>query len=97
MIKTWLIALAMAASFTGLGLVTSGQAQAAPSAECAAHLAGKQTAITPSADRRYHLERGEFSPCNEEDAGGSSSARRDDHPQEDDEQKTRFCRKRWYC
>ncbi|AGK87553.1 site-specific recombination directionality factor RDF [Mycobacterium phage HINdeR] len=95
MIKTWLIALALAASFTGLGLVTSGQAQAAPSAECVAHLAGKQTAITPSADRRYHLERGEASPCNAEDAG--ESATRDDRVEQDDEQKSRFCRKRWYC
>lgn len=56
----------------GWGLVLAGVlapvARAEVSAECWAHLASVETANTPAADRRYHLERGEASPCTEYDA-----------------------------
>ncbi|BBC53870.1 hypotheical protein [Mycobacterium phage PP] len=91
-VKAWIIAALIAGAFVGLGLYTSAPAEAAPSAACIAHLADKKTHTTPAADRRYHLQRGQHSPCTEEDAGESASERRDD-----DDRKSRFCRKRWYC
>ena len=54
--------------FGGIMMLPSAPAEADVSAECWAHLAGVQTAKTPAADRRFHLARGEYSPCTEYDA-----------------------------
>lgn len=70
------------------------QAAADVSAACLAHLA-EHPGTTPAADRRFHLQRGEESPCSAADAAdgyASSSEKR-----KDDEGKSRYCRKRWWC
>ncbi|ASZ75512.1 site-specific recombination directionality factor RDF [Mycobacterium phage Kimona] len=99
--RAFIYALLVAAAFTGLALFTSGPAEAAPSSACLAHLADKQTHTTPAADRRYHLQRGEPSPCSEQDAQGgeespASPVQRDDQDKRDGG-KSRFCRKHWFC
>ncbi|UVK63371.1 hypothetical protein SEA_SHYGU2_74 [Mycobacterium phage Shygu2] len=74
------------------------EARADVTAECWAHLGGVSTANTPAADRRFHLERGEFSPCTEADANESlPKASSDSKPKEDRDKKSRHCRKHWYC
>lgn len=81
-------------------------AYAEVSAECWEHLAGVKESNTPAADRRYHLERGEHSPCTEQDASQgnrNNSGRRVDSTQGSDyndkgnERKSKYCRKRWFC
>ncbi|AIT13557.1 site-specific recombination directionality factor RDF [Mycobacterium phage SweetiePie] len=76
-------------------------AHAEVSAQCMAHLA-EHPGTTPAADRRYHLEHGEFSPCTEQDAnedreavGTRGPAASPDHNEPD--KKSRYCRKHWYC
>ncbi|ASR86534.1 hypothetical protein SEA_CHANGELING_82 [Mycobacterium phage Changeling] len=91
-----------------LALVSIGTIQVGPapahaevSAACWQHLAGKKTAVTPAADRRYHLERGEPSPCTEYDANEGSrpapAAKSEPKPAKPDEGKSRYCKKRWFC
>lgn len=90
-------ALLVAAITAGIVTVTNAPAaHAEVSAACWAHLAGKSTHVTPAADRRYHLERGEESPCSEADAGWSTASSDSGH-RHDDEGKSRYCRKRWWC
>ncbi|AOQ28001.1 site-specific recombination directionality factor RDF [Mycobacterium phage Mundrea] len=84
------------------GLILLAQpatATADVSAECWRHLSSVDTAKTPAADRRFHLERGEFSPCTEQDAndGLLPKASSDDGKKKDDDKKSRHCRKHWYC
>ncbi|QJD50289.1 hypothetical protein SEA_IWOKEUPLIKEDIS_86 [Mycobacterium phage Iwokeuplikedis] len=91
MIRRTLLALVLLAMLAvGVLLVGPSPAEAA-TPECWAHLA-ERPGTTPAADRRYHLERGEPSPCTEADAAESSS----DGSDHDDE-KSRYCRKRWFC
>ncbi|AWH13601.1 hypothetical protein SEA_ABBYPAIGE_85 [Mycobacterium phage AbbyPaige] len=75
-------------------------AHAEVSAECWAHLA-EHPGTTPGADRRYHLEHGEFSPCTEQDANedqGAVGTRGPAASSEDQpDKKSRYCRKHWYC
>ncbi|AOT24729.1 hypothetical protein PBI_STASIA_73 [Mycobacterium phage Stasia] len=74
------------------------KASADVTAECWAHLSDKQSHTTPAADRRFHLQRGEPSPCTEQDAkNGLPKAKSDEAKDKADEGKSRFCRKRWYC
>ncbi|ACE80003.1 hypothetical protein Pukovnik_77 [Mycobacterium phage Pukovnik] len=80
------------------------EARADVSAECWAHLAGVQTAKTPAADRRYHLEHGEFSPCTAQDANEDreavatrGAAASPDNDKRDHDKKSRYCKKRWFC
>ncbi|AMS00982.1 site-specific recombination directionality factor RDF [Mycobacterium phage Loser] len=89
-----------------LALVSIGTIQVGPapahaevSAACWQHLAGKKTAVTPAADRRYHLERGEPSPCTEVDAneGSRPAATPTEDKPKPDEGKSRYCRKKWFC
>lgn len=96
-----IIAALIAPALLAIGVLvgTAPPANADVSAECWAHLSDKQSHTTPAADRRFHLERGEPSPCTEADARdglpkASSSDRAKDKA---DEGKSRFCRKRWYC
>ncbi|QBP31459.1 site-specific recombination directionality factor RDF [Mycobacterium phage Miramae] len=86
------------------GLILLAQPAAATadvSAECWRHLSVVDTARTPAADRRFHLERGEFSPCTEHDANdgllpkASSDGGKD--KDKDRDKKSRHCRKHWYC
>lgn len=93
-------------------VVLSPAAKAEVSAECWAHLAGVKESNTPAADRRYHLERGEFSPCTEQDASqGNKPAQSSQNNSEQwvdntqdnsyndkgNEPKSKYCRKKWYC
>ncbi|AEJ94532.1 site-specific recombination directionality factor RDF [Mycobacterium phage Backyardigan] len=82
-----------------VGITPTATATAEVSAECWAHLGDVSTANTPAADRRFHLERGEFSPCTEADANESlPKASSDSKPKEKDrDKKSRHCRKHWYC
>ena len=81
-------------------IALASEAKADVTARCAIHLAG-QPGTTAAADRRYHLEHGEESPCTEADARGregeamrgASPSHGDDHQDE----KSRYCRKHWYC
>lgn len=86
-----------------LALSKTPAAHAEVSVQCVAHLA-ERPGTTASADRRYHLEQGEFSPCSEQDAGenregevsrGASSSPEDNG--NDRDKKSRHCRKHWYC
>ncbi|AEJ95055.1 membrane protein [Mycobacterium Phage Rifter] len=86
-----------------LALSRMPAAHAEVSARCLAHLAKVDQSNTPGADRRYHLERGEFSPCSSSDAdegreavgtrGPAASPDNDNHR----DKKSRYCRKHWYC
>jgi hypothetical protein len=86
-IKVTIVAVAL----VGAGVLAPAPARAEVSAACWAHLAGVETANTPAADRRYHLERGEPSPCTEYDANDNygpyqqrqEQKRRDDPPREE--------------
>ncbi|APL99667.1 site-specific recombination directionality factor RDF [Mycobacterium phage Camperdownii] len=82
-----------------VGITPTATATADVSAECWQHLSSVDTAKTPAADRRFHLERGEFSPCTEQDAkDGLPKASSDSgKPKEDRDKKSRHCRKHWYC
>ncbi|ASR86182.1 hypothetical protein SEA_BOBSWAGET_77 [Mycobacterium phage BobSwaget] len=86
-------------------LQLAAPAHAEVSALCWAHLAESPAGTTPASDRRYHLERGQESPCTEQDAAspdregevstrGDASSSHDDKP---DEGKSRYCRKHWFC
>ncbi|AHJ86441.1 putative RDF protein [Mycobacterium phage 40AC] len=99
MIRRTLLSSALLALLATASIQVGPAPAHAVTPECWAHLAGVDKANTPAADRRYHLERGQHSPCTEQDANEGSrpadSARQgDDKP---DEGKSRFCRKRWYC
>lgn len=79
-------------------LALSPDADAEVSAGCYAHLAAlpADQKTTAAGDRRYHLSKGEESPCtefeaNEYDQANSSS---DDSGRD---KKSRYCRKRWFC
>ena len=74
----------------------SPEAKADVSAACYAHLAKSSSHQTPAADRRFHLERGEESPCTEFDAGQVSTAD-DNHKDNSDDGKSRYCRKHIWC
>lgn len=75
------------------GVAGPAHAHADVSAECWAHLGGVQTAKTPGADRRYHLERGEPSPCTEQDAQPQSHENERERPANENkhEDNDRFC------
>jgi hypothetical protein len=81
----------VASLLVGAGVVLAPTASAEVSAACWAHLAGVKQANTPAADRRYHLERGEASPCTEYDASDNygpyqqrqQEQRQEDAPRED--------------
>lgn len=104
--RAFLLAVVVGASVV---LAPAFPAHAQVSAECWAHLAGVKKSNTPAADRRFHLARGEFSPCTEQDAadsGGSSNGsssngdRRDSRSDSGDsgsDESSRYCRKHWYC
>ncbi|AXH46820.1 hypothetical protein SEA_ACOLYTE_77 [Mycobacterium phage Acolyte] len=93
-------------ALTASAVIQAGPAHAEVSARCYAHLA-EHPGTTPAADRRFHLEHGEFSPCTEQDA--NESEHRDEHHDEihrphvggdddhKDDDKSRYCRKRWFC
>jgi hypothetical protein len=90
--------------FAGLivaGFAGPAHAHAEVSAACWQHLAGVDTANTPAADRRYHLERGEPSPCTEFDAAEGSSyngeRRRDEPKQSNQEQRKHRDQPGYHC
>ena len=69
-------------------------AAAGPSPECLAHL--EQVGKTEAADQRYWLERGQLPlkcPLRDEASTGEP---KHEQPKDSDE-KSRYCRKRWYC
>lgn len=72
------------------------EASADVSAECWAHLSSVDQSNTPAADRRYHLARGEHSPCTEQDANDGQGTNRNNGG-DDGGKKSRHCRKHWYC
>lgn len=87
----------VAVLLVAIGYVTLAKAPVAHaevSAWCVQHLA-ERPGTTPGEDRRFHLARGEFSPCTESDSGfvsdrgGSSDHRR--------EREGSFCDGRWWC
>jgi len=92
----------------GLGVVYGPAlpAHADVSAECWKHLAEIEAEYgikeTPAADRRHHRERGEYSPCTEQDAQQSDSGRVDnsrnsDYNDKGKDRKSKYCRKTWWC
>jgi len=97
-----LLAAAIAAS--AIVITPPASAHAEVSARCWAHLAEipADQKTTAAGDVRYHRMRGEFSPCNEQEANeadhsswGSSSSNDRDKDKHDD--KSRYCKKRWFC
>ncbi|QFG08674.1 hypothetical protein PBI_VANISOA_82 [Mycobacterium phage Vanisoa] len=85
-----LLTTALVAGMVGAGLVAgSGPASAAPLCEVrsSAHIAEHGGLM---ADSAYHVAHGDLPTCDTSD-----SARQGDKPREDN--KSRFCRKRWYC
>lgn len=86
-------ALVAAAAALAAMLLAAPESHAEVSAGCAAHLASKP-GETAASDRRYHLERGEESPCSGRDAYGWGESRSGD---DDRDGKSRYCRKHWYC
>ncbi|QFP95560.1 hypothetical protein SEA_GAUGELDP_77 [Mycobacterium phage GaugeLDP] len=103
-VAVW-FAVGMTVFGMALAVAYSPPAHAEVSAQCWAHLAEIPPGETPAGDRRYHLLRGEPSPCSEQEVneaqgreevatrGAASSSK----PKEDNDGKSRFCRKRWYC
>lgn len=102
----YILAGLCAAVVVGNSPAIIAEAHAGTSARCKAHIAEHGT--TPGADRRYHLEHHEFSPCTEQDAG--ESKHRDEHrdkeihqphvggdDHKDHDKKSRYCRKHWFC
>lgn len=90
MIKVTLVAVAL----VGAGVLAPAPAHAQVSGECWAHLAGVKEANTPAADRRYHLERGQASPCTEYDASDNygpyqqrQEQRQEDKPRQEEPRK----------
>ncbi|QDP44662.1 hypothetical protein SEA_NOTHINGSPECIAL_78 [Mycobacterium phage NothingSpecial] len=103
-VAVW-FATGMAVFGMALAVAYSPPAHAEVSARCYAHLA-EHPGTTAGADRRYHLEHGEFSPCTEQDANESKDregvatrgvAPSPEDDKHDDDKKSRYCRKHWYC
>lgn len=89
-----LIAAAIAAA--GVALAPAAPAHAEVSAACWAHLAEIPPGETPAGDVRYHRARGEHSPCTEQEAAEASSSNKSSNNYNRDE-KSRYCKKRWFC
>lgn len=95
MIKV-LVTAAIAASAVLVAPATPAHAEV--SARCWSHLAEIPAGETPAGDVRYHRMRGEFSPCTEQEAAeASGSSSRNDRREERHEEKSRYCKKRWFC
>lgn len=91
-LAAWLLALGI------VGGCTTPEAHAEVSARCWAHLAEIPAGETPAGDVRYHRMRGEFSPCTEQEAAeASGSSSRSSDSGERREEKSRYCKKRWFC
>ena len=88
------IVAVMAAAIAVVGVMLAPAATAEVSSACWSHLAAMPAGeiVTPAEDVRYHLSRGEESPCADSDQGVGRSSSRDG-----DGGKSRFCRKRWWC
>ena len=90
--KAWSIALLVAAAFTGLGLVTSQPAEAAPCVHRGhSHIAQHGGLY---ADNAWHVSHGQPPSC---DPGGDEPASNQRDDRDDDDRKSRYCRKRWFC
>lgn len=100
-----------AIAVSGGAVLSAPPAHAEMSAACAAHLA-RYPGVTAASDRRYHLGRGEESPCSAQDettqqrawygddnnpAARSSRSSRDDHRKDRRDRKSRFCARHWWC
>ena len=97
-VATW-FTVGMLAFGGALTVAYAPQANAEVSAGCWAHLAEIPPGETPAGDRRYHLAKGEPSPCSEQETSEverSSAASRNDGS-ERHEEKSRFCKKKWFC
>lgn len=101
----WRVTTAAVVASAGLVLSPGIGTASAESPACLAHLA-EHPGTTAAADRRYHLNHSQASPCSEADAQGSDSSgsshnddRRDNRSGDDssDDSKSRFCRHHWYC
>lgn len=84
------------AALGALALASPTEAAAEVSASCAAHLASRP-GETPAGDRRFHLARGEKSPCTAADAGSGAVAAAKSDGGRDRDGKSRFCRRNWFC
>lgn len=83
------------AALGALMLAAPSEAHAELSAGCAAHLASRP-GETAAGDRRFHLARGEESPCTAADAGLTPVSHSDGRDRSDGG-KSRFCRRNWFC
>lgn len=93
-------AVAAALAVAVVPLAVPATAHSEVSARCWAHLAeipaGQKT--TAAGDVRYHLARGEFSPCSEQEAREVDGARSSEGERRNDDQgKSRYCKRRWFC
>uniref|UniRef100_A0AAU8GS46 Uncharacterized protein n=1 Tax=Mycobacterium phage BabyBack TaxID=3158877 RepID=A0AAU8GS46_9CAUD len=103
-VAVWLT-VGMAVFGMALAVAYSPPAHAEVSAQCWAHLAEIPPGETPAGDRRYHLMRGEPSPCSEQEVNEASQSREAvgtrgsaaSPDRKQDNEKSRFCKKRWYC
>lgn len=92
------VLLAAAIAAGAVLIAPAAPAHAEVSARCWAHLAEIPAGETPAGDVRYHRMRGEFSPCTEQEAAeASGSSSRSDRREERHEEKSRYCKKRWFC
>ncbi|AAN01829.1 hypothetical protein SEA_BUZZBUZZ_74 [Mycobacterium phage BuzzBuzz] len=83
----------IAAMLAALGLLlTPAPAQAGPTCEhrSAAHIA-EHGGI--NADSAWHVAHGQLPTCDHSSSGGEARNSNGDN----DNEKSRFCRKRWYC
>ena len=88
------VLLAAAVAATAVVIAPASPAHAEVSLRCQQHLL-QTPGTTASADVRYHRSRGEFSPCNEQEASESDGANNERSNKRDD--KSRYCRKHWFC
>jgi hypothetical protein len=78
--------------FALIGAAGAPEAEAQVSAACWAHLA-ENPGTSAAADVRYHLARGEHSPCTQQEAGEADHT--NEYSSRDGE--SRSCNKRWWC
>lgn len=78
----------------GAAVAAPGVAHAEISEMCLEHLA-ERPGTTPAEDRRFHMSRGEFSPCTPADAGYRLESGSRDHDHR--EKEGRFCDGRFWC
>ncbi|AJD82493.1 hypothetical protein SHEEN_75 [Mycobacterium phage Sheen] len=88
--KTWVLGITVALAYAIMAVVTAGDAEGSPCVHRSAAHVAEHGGL--AADSAWHVAHGQPPTCGDEDKPASTP--RDDR---DDDNKSRWCRKHWYC